>query len=97
MVGVCNIMKNAYIILITYLKGTDHIGSMDVYGRGSSLTVRGTVAAFVPCSVVVFSVLTRWNGVSKLIFRKKSLNLQNYLITIANNNNNKKIRPKPLR
>jgi hypothetical protein len=33
MVGAYNSMRNAYIILIRYLKGRDHIGNMDVDGR----------------------------------------------------------------
>jgi hypothetical protein len=46
-------------------------------------TVWGTIAAFVPGSVFVFSVLLRWNEMSKLSFSKSRLNLQNkYLITL---------------
>jgi hypothetical protein len=53
-------------------------------------TVWGMVAAFLPGSVV-FSLLTRWNGVSRLSIIKKMLNLQNKsLITVNNNNDNKK-------
>jgi hypothetical protein len=60
--------------------------------NSSSPTVWEMIAAFVPGSIVVFSVLPRWNGVSKLSFSKKVLDLQNkYLITDINNNNNKKI------
>jgi hypothetical protein len=52
-------------------------------------TVRQMISAFVPGSHTVFSVLPRWNGLSKLSFSKRRLNLQNkYFITI--NKNNKK-------
>jgi hypothetical protein len=57
-------------------------------------TVCGTMTAFVSGSVVVFSLLPRWGGISQLSFSKKSLDPQNkYLIAV--NNNNKQIRPKP--
>jgi hypothetical protein len=49
------------------------------------------IAAFVPGSIIVFSVLPRWNVVSKLSFSKKILDLQNKcLITDISNTNNKK-------
>jgi hypothetical protein len=50
-------------------------------------TIWGLLAAFISGSLVVLSVLPRWNGVSRLSFSKKRLNLQNkYLITVHNNN-----------
>jgi hypothetical protein len=56
-----------------------------------TLQFGGTVAAFVPRFVVVFSVLARWNELFKLSFSKKRLNLQQkYLIRVNNNNNDKK-------
>jgi hypothetical protein len=62
-----------------------------VFNISSALypAVMGTLAAFVPGSVVVFSVLPGLNGVSKLNFSKKGLNLQNKSLITVNNNNNK--------
>jgi hypothetical protein len=52
-------------------------------------SICGMITAFVSGIIVMFSVLPRWNEVSKPNFSKKRLNLQNkYLITV---NNNKKV------
>jgi hypothetical protein len=54
--------------------------------------IQGMIAAYVPDFIVMLSALTSWNGVPKLSFSKKRLNLQNkYLITVNNNNSNKKV------
>jgi hypothetical protein len=52
-----------------------------------TLQFAGRWLQLFPGSVVMFSVLPTWNGVSLLSFRKKRLNPQNkYLITVNNNN-----------
>jgi hypothetical protein len=49
-----------------------------------TLTVWRTIAAFVLGSIVVFSVLSRCNRVSKLSLSKRRLNLENKYLIIKN-------------